>query len=161
MHLPPISSQPKHISADTTCQAGPCPKITKRLPVDDTLSDEQQSLHPIKTRKITTLEKPAGYFTVGEKYKISLMEDYLHGNTQYFSDDDWLYLIIKMGKRIINRKKQEAFQKESSRTKKECFLIKMTKLQILRYKIEDVVHHSHLKEKENKTPIKKKRIRHP
>ncbi|WOG28218.1 hypothetical protein [Endozoicomonas sp. 8E] len=105
----------------------------------------RESLISKKTKRITTLTKPEGYFTVGTEYKIALMKDYLHGNTQHFSDDDWLYLIIKMGKRVISEKKLAMLQQEFGTVDKESFLNKIARLQALRYKIEDRVHHSHLK----------------
>ena len=139
MHLPSTSSQSQPVIADTTYQKDLSPK-KKHLHTDASLQGEGKSFHH---RKTTTLEKPEGYFTVGEQYKIYLMKDYLHGNTHHFSDDDWLYLIIKMGKRVINSKKLEIFQKEFSTTKKEILFDKLSQLQTLRYKIEDIVHHSH------------------
>ncbi|WP_257253283.1 hypothetical protein [Endozoicomonas sp. SESOKO3] len=120
-------------------------KKTEPLPTNGSLLVEQKCLYHRKTIKIKTLEKPEGYFSAGEKHQISLMKDYLDGNTEHFSGDDWLYLIIKLGNRFFSRKKQETLQKEFSTTHKiENLFKKIAKLQALRCKIEDIVHYSHL-----------------
>lgn len=151
MHLSSIPSQSQTIMADITCQGDLSPKNSKRkqLPIDESLRDDQKSLHHRKTRKIATLAKPEGYFAVGANYKISLMKDFLHDNTQHFSDDDWLYLIIKMGKRAIDKNKLETLKKEFSTTDKDILFNKMATLQSLRYRIEHIVHHSNLKRRDN------------
>ncbi|WP_257255227.1 MULTISPECIES: hypothetical protein [unclassified Endozoicomonas] len=143
MFLSPIPSQPQPIRADTVFQKDLSAENKRRLTIDETLQHEQKPLHQRKISKILTLAKPEGYFTVGEQYKISLMSDYLHGNTQHFSDEDWLYLIIKMGKRVISEKKLEKLKQEFSTADKEILFNKIARLQALRYKIEDRLHHSH------------------
>ncbi|WP_252179288.1 hypothetical protein [Endozoicomonas sp. 4G] len=155
MHLSSIHTQAQAIRTDTPRQEDLSPE-KKRLHTDDSLHDEGKSLHHRKTRKIATLEKPEGYFTVGKQYKISLMKDYLNGNTQHFSDDDWLYLIIKMGKRAISEKNLKALQQEFSTTDEVELFSKIARLQALRYKIEDIVQYSRFDSRNRLYKIAKK-----
>jgi hypothetical protein len=54
-----------------------------------------------------------------------------------------------MGKRVINKKKLKTIQQECNIENKELFFKKLTKLQALRYQLEEIVHQSPLKKRRN------------
>ena len=106
------------------------------------------SLFRGEVKRHKALIKPRGYTISGGGYKVSLMKDFLHERVQCFDDDDWLYLIIKMGKRAINEKKIERFMEEFTSEEQGVLFKKIAVLQCLRYQIEDMVYCSHFKRRE-------------
>ena len=72
-------------------------------------ASREVSLSSGEVKRYKALIKPRGYTISGGGYKVSLMKDFLHDIVQFFDDDDWLYLIIKMGKRAINKKNRTVY----------------------------------------------------
>ncbi len=106
---------------------------------------EYLNIYDRKIINFKPLQKPSDYFYFTDKYKILLMQDYLSDQTNYFTDDDWLYLIIKIGKRTGNETKLKIIKQEFNTINKELLFNKIAKLQSLRYQIEEITDKSSLK----------------
>ena len=82
-----------------------------------------------------------------------LIKNYLEGNTKNFTDNEWLYLIVKFGRLRFGSRRPDEWKKEELMELYdkygEKFLFLRSKLMMLRVKIEDAV--SHYDEKHKKS----------
>ena len=68
-----------------------------------------------------------------------LMNDYINGNTNNFTDDNWLHLIIKMGKKNFNKNKYNFYKSWCNHVDNSILLTKISQLQPLREELESLI----------------------
>ena len=74
--------------------------------------------------------------------RYALFKKYVAGDTSEFSADDWIYLIIKMGKRLMTPPKLQKLQSFFTVNEMPLVLKKRATLQCLRTELEDIVYQS-------------------
>jgi hypothetical protein len=115
-------------------------KTTKKyLPTDQT---EAQPHQPVVKNKLFFSIKDYKY-----NHYNNLIQQYINNDTQNFTDDDWLTLIIKLGKRRFNPAKFAKYEATYNKVGMQVFLTKIAELQPLRHELENAIAKTALKDR--------------
>jgi hypothetical protein len=100
--------------------------------------------HNLTDRKINLpkFEKLTSGKQFTSEYKYSLFKKYVEDDTSKFTADDWIYLIIKMGKRLMAPNKLKQLHSIFTANDLPMVLKKRAELQYLRNELEDIVYKS-------------------
>ncbi len=114
-----------------SCPVTHTPGVIKLIKLEP--SKEKIDIPPL-TERLCEFKKPDG---CNEYTKFKLMEQYIEGRTENFTNNDWLYLIIKMGKRRLPfMSNKRALLKKMHGIYGEVFMEKRSELNISRLKLE-------------------------
>jgi hypothetical protein len=127
-----ISINNKKINDYTNTTNDITSRTTKKyLPTDQTEVQPHQSV--VKSKLVVSI-KDSKY-----NYFNNLIQQYIDNDTQNFTDDDWLTLIIKLGRRQFTPATFAKYEATYNKVGMEVFLTKIAELQPLRHELENAI----------------------